>query len=101
INLNAEGASGLARIDLTGDVEVLQPERRVVTGFTVPRDNSELEALFTAEYPDRPGEVYARWRGSRESQVSRVNNAWSRRLTLVAPEGPFAAGAADAPYWLL
>lgn len=101
LNVNDRGASGLARLRLDGSLEPLGAERRVVTGFSAPTVAGELEALFIAEHPDRPGEVYARWRGGRETRVSHANDSWSRRLALVKPEGPFTAGEADAEYWLL
>ncbi len=101
VNVNAAGASGLARLKLDGTIEQLQTEPRVVTSFTAPAAAGDLEALFIAEHPDRPAEVYARWQDGSETQVSHANDAWRRRLTLVKMEGPFTAGEADVPYWVM
>lgn len=103
LNVNKEGASSLARLDVSsGELHVLQEGRQVVTAFDAPTSpTSPLEAVFIAERVDHPGEVHARWRDGRERRLSAVNDAWRRRLTLVDSEGPFSAGDADAPYWLL
>lgn len=112
--VNDSGASGLARLSLGGTLEKVQGGERVVTSFAAPSASpsaspsalpsageGDMQALFIAETPERPGEVYARLRDGREVQLSHENDAWRRRLELASPEGPFAAGHADAPYWLL
>jgi len=102
VNVNERGASGLARLDLgTGALERLQGGRRVVTSFAAPSRVGDLVALFVAERPDAPGEVFALWRDGRETRLSGVNDAWRRRHELVDSEGPFPAGDGGAEYWLL
>ena len=99
--VNDAGASGLARLTLDGALEPLGAAGgRVVTAFAAPAAGG-VAALFISETPDRPGEVSALLASGREVRLSHENAAWCRRLELVSPTGPFTAGDAAAPYWVM
>jgi len=101
--VNREGATSLVRIGLDGTVEAVQEHAaRVVSAFhaVVPTPGAEPTVAFLAETPTEPGELWLR-RDGRERRLSGANDAWRRRLELVAPQGPFEAGPARVPFWVL
>lgn len=100
---NREGATNLVRIDQDGQVTDVQSlEQRVVTAFSAltQAQADQPTAVFLAETTTQPGELWFLAAG-RERRVSHVNDAWRRRLELVAAQGPFQAGQAGAAYWTM
>lgn len=100
VNLNIEGRSGLARLRLDGGCTQLQGDARAVTAFAASRGR----AVFVAERPDAPGELFVRFKNGRERQLSHENDAFGERHALRRLDGPFeGAGAGPQPlaYWAL
>ena len=100
---NREGDTNLARVSANGELIDVQPrQRRVVSAFHAEQgtDASQPTALFLAETPTQPGELWLLAGGS-ETRLSFVNDAWARKLDLVEPQGPFTAGAGKVPYWAI
>ncbi len=98
--LNEEGRSHLAAIDVkSGKVERLQTGDRAVTSF------SEVNGTFafTAETPDRPGELFV-WANGKERQLSSVNQDFVATYALApaSEERRLAvAPGIEVPYWTL
>src|SRR5690606_39123864 len=101
VNVNREGASGLARADLYGKVTPLQDGERVVTTFAAgpsaagaPGKGSATGGIaprfaFVAETPTQPGELCLREPDGTERRLGAFHDAWAKGLALRAPEGPF------------
>lgn len=110
LNLNRDGTSGVARVDLAGAVTELQRGPRVVTTFSAAPQAAAAPAgaapriAFVVETPTQPGELWLREPDGSERRLGAFHESWLRPLALRAPEGPFQAGdAKDAqvPYWVL
>ena len=100
---NREGDTNLVRVAQDGAVSDVQPRgKRVVSAFHANHGASAEAptALFLAETPTQPGELWL-LQGGEERRLSSVNDAWVKRLELVEPQGPFSAGDAEVPYWAL
>ncbi len=98
--LAEEGTSTLARVAVDGGIMRWGVEERVVTSFAFRNGL----ALFTAETPDQPGELFLRGPRDEEVQRSRVNAAWCRRFPLRAiSEVRELSTDADhtVPYWTM
>jgi dipeptidyl aminopeptidase/acylaminoacyl peptidase len=106
LNLNQEGRSLLASFDLRGgEPELLHEGDRVVTGFT----HQAGTFLFTAETPDRPGELFTLG-SSGEKRISNYNAAFLQARQLAAPplrrtlSVPASSGSpekVELEYWVL
>jgi len=81
VNINREGASGLARVALEGGVTPLMDGRRALTAFAYAAGR----ALVTVETPDAPAELLLREPGSQERTVSAFNGAWREEVRLKRP----------------
>lgn len=100
---NREGDTNLVRVSQAAEVTDVQPRaQRVVSAFSANTGASASAptALFLAETPTQPGELWL-LKGGEELQLSRVNDAWASKLDLVTPQGPFTAGKGKVPYWCL
>lgn len=100
VNLNREGASGLARVALEGGVTPLMDGRRAVTAFAYAAGR----ALVTVETPDQPGELLLREPGSQERTVSAFNAAWREEVHLKRPREVVTLrtdDGRDVGYWTL
>jgi dipeptidyl aminopeptidase/acylaminoacyl peptidase len=100
VNLNREGRSGLARVSLEGRVRALHRSERAVTGFHALGGR----AVFTAETPTEPGELFFRDARGKETRLSDVNHAWTETYRLSAPSPVQYARARGGPkvaYWTL
>jgi acylaminoacyl-peptidase len=100
VNINVEGRSGLVRIRRDGARTRLQEGDRAVTAF----DAVAGSAVFTAETPNEPGELWIRYRNGRERRLSGENAVWRARFALGDIEGPFPVDAESddaAAYWSL
>ncbi len=100
---NRDGHTNLVRVSPSGEVTDVQPQQhRVVSAFSA-RPGTDTEAptaLFLAETPAQPAELWALQGGS-EKRLSSYNDAWSRKLDLVQPQGPFEAGPAKVQFWAI
>ena len=100
VNLNREGASGLARVALEGGVTPLMDGRRAVTAFAYAAGR----ALVTVETPDAPAELLLREPGSQERTLSAFNADWRQALRLKRPAEPVTFrtdDGRDIGYWTL
>jgi dipeptidyl aminopeptidase/acylaminoacyl peptidase len=101
VNVNQGGGSGITRIEPdSGELEPLQQEDRVVSGFHHQKGNF----AFTAETPDHPGELFVRDAQGRETQLSHANAGFVKkyRLTKSSPaQHAKAKGGPDLSYWTL
>lgn len=100
VNVNQEGRSSVTRVSLTGRLRAVQKGDRAVTGF----HHQDGRFAFTAETPDRPGEVFFRDARGKETQLSRANTAFAEMYKL-AEAGPAqrakAKGGSKLAYWTL
>lgn len=114
LNVNQEGASGIVRVTTDGTVTALQEGARVVTSFAAatpssadrtPDPGAPPRFVFVAETPTTPGELHLREPDGTERRLGAFHDAWTERLKLRAPEGPFDAAGKDVdepvPYWVL
>lgn len=99
---NREGQTNLVRVSTDGEVTDSQQNReRVVTAFSAKQDaDGATISAFLAETPVNPAELYL-LTGDSERRLSTMNDGWRAELELQVPEGPFPAGEADAPYWVI
>ncbi len=99
-NLNREGSSALARVDLEGGVTPLMSGPRAVTAF----DAGSGRAVFISEAPDAPGELWLREPDASERRLSAANDAWreARRLRRPREAITLRNDAGDAlTYWTM
>ncbi len=100
VNANREGGSALCRIEPTsGEVTPLMGGDRVVTSF----DYAQGVAIFTAETPETPGELFV-WQDGEERRLSHLNDKFVKRHGLVPASEPVTFETEDgAPltYWTL
>lgn len=103
VNVNEAGATALTRVSTDGTIARLQEGARVVTAFAAltPAGQERPVTLFIAETPLEPGELHQLFSDGSERRMSGFNDAWRDGLVLHAPVGPFPAGEAGAPYWLI
>ena len=98
--LNEEGRSYLASIDIgSGEVQRWQTGDRAVSGFTMANGTF----AFTAETPERPGELFVLANGE-ERQLSSVNQAFVARYALASASEErrlTVAPGVEVPYWTL
>ena len=102
VNGNQRGSSFVVQVDVAGrSWEAVQEAGRAVTSF----DGARGAILFTAETPTRPGELFLRDAGGRETRLSGANDAFVDRYALHAPGGetsiPTDDGEAEIVYWTL
>ena len=100
VNVNQEGRSGVVRVSLTGRLRALQKGDRAVTGF----HHQDGRFAFTAETPDRPGEVFFRDARGKETQLSFANAAFAETYKLAEASPQRRARAKGGPklsYWTL
>lgn len=102
VNGNERGSSYVVKVSIeTKEREVLQPAGRAVTSFV--RGKGRL--LFTAETPERPGELYALEPDGTERRLSGVNDAFAETYTLGKPSEevrlPTTDREAEIVYWTL
>ncbi len=100
INVNQEGWSGVVKVTVKGRLRTVQKGDRAVTGF----HHQDGRFAFTAETPDRPGEVFFRDARGKETQLSHANTAFAETYKL-AVAGPAqrakAKGGPRLAYWTL
>ncbi len=100
VNVNQEGRSGVARVTLDGKLRTVQKGERVMTGF----HHQDGRFAFTAETPDRPGEVFFRDARGKETQLSSANTAFAETYKLAEASPAQRAKAKGGPkleYWTL
>ena len=100
VNANQEGRSGVVRVTTDGKLKAVQKGDRVVTGFS----HADGRFAFTAETPDRPGEVFFRDARGKETQLSRANAGFveTYKLAEANPQGRAKAkGGPKLEYWTL
>ncbi len=100
VNVNQEGRSGVTRVSVTGRLRAVQKGNRAVTGFHCQAGRF----AFTAETPDKPGEVFFRDARGKETQVSRANTAFieTHKLAEASPKRRAkASGGPKLTYWTL
>ena len=100
VNVNQEGRSGVVKVTLKGSLRAVQKGDRAVTGF----HQQDGRFAFTAETPDRPGEVFFRDARGRETQLSRANTAFAETYKLAEASPKRRAKAKGGPrltYWTL
>ena len=99
-NSNEAGRSALAKFSLTtGKVTPIHTGDRIVTAF----DFQNNVALFTAETPNTPGELFVQ-KGSTEMQLSSVNTKLVKKFDLKKSSKPITIKAKDKTpltYWKL
>ena len=100
VNAHTEGVTGLALLGLDGSLQRLQagPEPRAVTAFASLGGGA---AVFVAESPTHPGELWYRDARGAETRLSGLNDDWRAGLRLHAPEGPFDANGHGVRYWVI
>lgn len=98
VNAHVDGVTGLGLLGLDGSLQRLQAggEPRAVTAFALAPGGS---AVFVAESPVHPGELWYRDSFGLEARLSGVNDAWCAELQLHAPEGPLQANGHGVRYW--
>ena len=100
VNVNQEGRSGVTRVSLSGRLRTVQKGDRAVTGF----HHQDGRFAFTAETPDKPGEVFFRDARGKETQLSRANTAFAETYKLAEASSAQRAKAKGGPklaYWTL
>ncbi len=100
VNANQEGRSGVLRVTLDGKLRAVQKGDRAVTGFHY----QDGRFAFTAETPDRPGEVFFRDARGKETQLSSANTAFAETYKLAGAGSQGRAKAKGGPklaYWTL
>ncbi len=100
VNAFAGGVTGLGLLGLDGSFQRLRAgdEPRAVTSFASLGGGA---AVFVAESPVHPGELWYRDAAGTEVRLSGLNDAWCARVGLRRPEGPFAANGHGVRYWVL
>ena len=99
INVNRAGRSGLGVLESsTQTLTPLTEGDRAVTSFDVRGDT----VLFTAETPDKPGELFVLEDGE-ERRLSHANDALVKKFALGSPNDPVAITEIDTDlsYWTL
>ena len=100
VNANQEGRSGVLRVSLSGRLRAVQKGERAVTGF----HHQAGRFAFTAETPDKPGEVFFRDARGKETQLSHANTAFVEAYKLAEASPAQRAKAKGGPkltYWTL
>ncbi|HZW26912.1 MAG TPA: S9 family peptidase [Trueperaceae bacterium] len=100
VNGHDGGVTGLGLLGLDGSFQRLQTggEPRAVTAFASLGGGA---AVFVAESPTHPGELWFRDAAGAEARLSGFNDDWCAGLRLVAPEGPFLANGHGVRYWVM
>jgi acylaminoacyl-peptidase len=100
VNAFADGVTGLGLLGLDGSFERLQDgaKPRAVTSFASLGGGA---AVFVAESPVHPGELWFRDARGAETRLSGLNDEWCAGLHLHRPEGPFAANGHGVRYWVM
>jgi len=102
VNGNERGSSGVVKVDAhTGGRENLQAAGRAVISFV----HQGGRLLFTAETPERPGELFLSAPDGTERRLSGLNDAFLETYALQAPSAevriPTGDGEAEIVYWTL
>ena len=99
INMNRAGRSGVGVLEIsTQTFTLLTKGDRAVTSFDAQGDT----VLFTAETPDKPGELFVLQSG-KEQRLSHANDALVEKFNLGSPSDPVTItdSANDLSYWTL
>ncbi len=102
VNGNERGSSCVVKVNVgTGEREALHAAEWAVTSFV----HGGGRVLFTAETPDRPGELFLSEPDGTERRLSGLNDAFAETYTLQAPSAevriPTDDGEAEVVYWTL
>ncbi len=100
VNAHTGGVTGLGLLGEDGGFQRLHAadEPRAVTSFASLGGGA---AVFVAESPTRPGELWHRDATGAEERLSGFNDRWAAALRLQAPEGPFEANPHGVRYWVM